>query len=116
MKNFIAPAKRKSSAARIWAVHSRRLAVLALEVDMAFSVVARRPECPRGFGIRMPSTITSNGQALNRQAANCSPIHSHPWGLAGQHLDRLRGDRCPRRIVRERQIEAAQLCQHALFI
>src|SRR6476469_6879204 len=40
MTNFIEPAKRKSRAARVWAVQSRRLAVLAVEVDMIGSPVA----------------------------------------------------------------------------
>jgi hypothetical protein len=67
-RNFIAPAKRKRRAARIWVVQSRRLTVLALEVDMAFSRGGAAAGAPEGFGVWLPLTITSNGQPEDRQA------------------------------------------------
>src|SRR6185437_6920912 len=68
MMNFIDPAKTKSRATTIWATQSKRLIVLAFELDMVGSPLASAALAPEGFERLAAFTTTSNERIRNRHA------------------------------------------------
>src|SRR6185312_15024970 len=72
MMNFIDPAKRKRRATTIWAPQSKRLMVLALELDMVGSPLASAALAPEGFERLAAFTTTSDERPRNRHGGENS--------------------------------------------
>jgi hypothetical protein len=69
MMNFIDPAKKKRSAASVWAVQSRRLRLLGLDFDIVGSpIVFERLPVPEELEVAAASTSASNDSGRNRHS------------------------------------------------